>query len=337
MSIRAIVYWVCAVAGLSGSHLIACLVLPTDWKSPRPTRSADEARFPANYDGIGLDYYVLRYGLAGTRRHIHRADILCASSSKGLYGFDARLLSEKLSTPGHPVRVYNLSFGNGEGFGYLMEIIKTLDLRDKILIADLTDNTAYYHLTGMAQLAMQTTTRADAYKLYFERNLGFQRDWLLQGVLPRLGFTREHGFALKPTISLPLDRDRRTGNWGTRSADQSHWPRRSKYPFEFQTDQLREPFLEECRRRNIRIVFMSIPCEDQYDPEWGERTARKLGYAYLPIAPEGIELYDGVHMSEKGRTVFSTRLAEQMLASHFATTAPAILPTGSLRETPRDY
>jgi len=328
MSIHALVYWICAIAALSGSHLIACLVLPTDWKAPRPTLVPDEACYLAIHDNIGLDYYVLRHGLAGTHRHIHKADIICSSSSKGLYGFDARLLSEKLSTPGHPVRVYNLSFGGGEGFGFLMEVIKTQDLRDKILIADLTDNTASYHLTPMAKLAMQTT-RADAYKICVEKNLGSKREWLLQGALPRIGFTRERGFALKKNVKALFFRDRRTGNWETHSAERSHWARRSKYDFEFQAEQLREPFLEECRRRNIRIIFTSIPCEQLYDPEWGERTARKLGYAYLPIDPDGIEMLDATHMSETGRTVYSTRLAEQLLASHFGTTAPAILPTSN--------
>jgi hypothetical protein len=207
-----------------------------------------------------------------------------------------------------------------------MEVIKAQDLRDKILIADLTDNTASYHLTWMARLALQTTTRADAYKICVENKLGYKRDWLLQGILPRLQFTHENAFVLKRNVRPPYCRDRRTGNWETHSAERSHWARRSKYNFEFQTEQLREPFLEECRRRNIRIIFTSIPCEQLYDPEWGERTARKLGYAYLPVDPDGIEMLDCSHMSENGRTTYSNRLAEQLLASHFGTTAPAILP-----------
>lgn len=270
--------------------------------------------FLSNYHDFGLDYYVLRFGLLGVDKYIRDADVICSSSSKGLFGYDAEILSANLSRPGHPVRVYNLSFGYGEGFGYLMEVIKTLDLRDKLLVADLTDNTSQYHFTGMAKVALESATWLDAYKVLLERWLTFGRDWLMQERLPKIQYSQDRGF----TVAAHLDsglmyRQLKTGNLMPVAAKAAQSAQPGHYSFGFRFDQLRAPFFEECRRRNIKIIFTSIPYKG-YDLQWGQSIARQLGdYPHLAIAPDGIELFDSTHMSAQGRQLFSERLARQLL------------------------
>jgi hypothetical protein len=244
---------------------------------------------------------------------VREADVLCISSSKGLYGFDASLLGEKLSRPGHPVRAYNLSFGFGESFHYPMKVIKALDLRDKVLIADLTDNTLDWHLSDMGQLARKCPGRFDACKVVWEKWLTYQRDRLLAGTLPRIVYSREKGLHTVPYVYTGQNfRKVRTGDLTERLARRPRWARPGQYPsYPFFYDQLREPFFEECRQRNIRIVFTSVPYEG-YDPEWGRRIAEGLGYPYVAVDHEGIELRDRYHMTTKGRALFSRRLAEQL-------------------------
>ncbi len=319
-------FWAALVVSLAGCHLLAYRLLPSDWRLERPARDGNDGNYLAHCAGVGIDYYVLRFGLFGTGESVRNADVLCVSNSKGLYGYDAHLLSERLSCPDRPVRVYNLSFGFGEGITYVMEVVKRLDLRDKVLVADLAIQMYSDRMTPMGRTALETNSTVGAYLVCGESWLMHETEWLAQGLVPRIVFTRDRGFAVKPYISTSMRRDRATGDWPTGTAATPHWPCRTRYNVAFQLEALREPFLEECRRRNLRLVFISIPCEDGYDPEWGERTARELGYPYLRIDPDGIELFDGAHMSAKGRAVFSERLAEQLRASHFGTTAPALLP-----------
>src|SRR5581483_7525762 len=73
-----------------------------------------------------------------------------------------------------------------------------------------------------------------------------------------------------------------------------------------------QPFFDECRQRNIQIVFTSLPY-DGYDPQFGRRVANRLGRPYVEVAPDGIQLvWDGVHMAGGGRALFSRRLADRL-------------------------
>ena len=83
-------------------------------------------------------------------------------------------------------------------------------------------------------------------------------------------------------------------------------------PFEFDRDgQIRQRLFDECARRNIQIVFTSIPYRG-YDPDWGRRIAAGLGYRHVTVDPADIELIDDTHMSTNGRRLFSSRLGQRL-------------------------
>jgi hypothetical protein len=264
------------------------------------------------YGDVGLDYYIYRFGLFGHDRTLQNADVICSSSSKGLYGFDPEMLSRQLSTDDRQIKIFNLSFGFGEGFGYLIEVIKTLDLRDKILIADLTDNTATYHLTPMAKLALQTENRGDAYKLVSERWLTFARDWALQSHVPRIHFDPAKGFVIERALGTLLFRTWQTGRLQEVSSANPLHPAPGQYPFGFDGDgKLRPLFLEECAQRNIQVIFTSIPYKG-YDEPWGRRIASELGYPHVAVNDQDIDLIDPTHMAASGRRLFSSRLGARL-------------------------
>lgn len=309
---RTIVFWLCAGLSLSLCHFLAIALLPGSW-SHAPQKPRDfQHEFLAVYQDFGLDYYILRFGLFGVDRNIQEADVICSSSSKGLYGFDPELLSQHLSTPERPIRVFNLSFGFGEGFGYLMEVVKTLDLHDKTLIADLTDNTCSYHFTPMAHRAMQTSNTLDAYKIVFERWMSFTVSNFLSGRAPRIGFDANRGFVVADQSVPYACRAWENGRMERAIAQKPLYPEPGRYPFPFDPDgKLKDAFFEECARRNIRIVFTSIPYQG-YDEAWGRKVAGELGYTHLAVDPSGIDLIDPTHMAATGRQVFSERLGQQL-------------------------
>jgi hypothetical protein len=321
---RTVLFLACAAGAFLLCHQVARRLLPPTWKAPTRPDPEGADWYLATYGDIGLDYYVTRFGRWGCAQHLREADILCVSSSKGMYGFDADLLGEKLSRPGRPVRVYNLSFGFGESFHYPMAVIQTLNLRNKVLIDDLTDNTLDFHFSPMAQLALECHHRFEADKILCEKWLAYERDRLCNGTLPRIDYSREQGFQTIPPLHGARNYRRRSnGNIMAVAAATPHWARPGKYPgYPFRYEELREGFFEECRRRNIRIIFTSIPYEG-YDPEWGRQIARDLGYPYAGVDDQGIELFDLYHMSTKGREVFSQRLAERLAEEQYGIVAPS--------------
>jgi hypothetical protein len=301
---------------LSSSICLAALSRLTPkhhYRVPDDIAAQTPGPFLAVYQDIGLDYYVFRFGLLGSGKAIREADLICTSSSKGLHGYDPEILSAALSTPDRPVRVFNLSFGFGEGLGYPTEVIKTLDLHDKVLLADLTDNTCQWHFTGMAQQALQAQNAFDAYKVLCERWLTFGRAQFLAPLLPRIAFRPASGFVAESTMTGGIAfRSSQHGGFSHAFRKEVYYPEAGKYPFEFDRDgQIHAKFLDECARRNIQIVFTSIPYRG-YDPEWGNRVAAELGYRHVTVDPSDIELIDDTHMSTNGRRLFSTRLGRRL-------------------------
>ncbi|HEY5312947.1 MAG TPA: hypothetical protein VIK18_10530 [Pirellulales bacterium] len=317
---RGLIFCLSAAAAIAVCHWTVGRAALSRFSNRRPPVALDQTRFLSHYGNYGLDFLVFRFGLLGTAERLRQADVICVGSSKSLFGMHAAYLSQRLSRPGLPVRVYNAGLGFGEGFGYSMEIVKALDLRDKVLLADLTDNTTSFDLTAMGREAMSVPSKTEAYKILVERTLSCWRDSLLTGLLPRVKFDPARGFfAASQSLHTSMDRSRESGDLvdtdGLPALERPDpkYPRAAHYSFGFRYSEFEQPFFEECRRRNIRIVFMSIPY-DGYDPQWGAQVAEKLGALHVAVAADGIKLWDGVHMCTSGRQLFNERLAERLLS-----------------------
>ncbi|MBM4073063.1 MAG: hypothetical protein FJ271_29685 [Planctomycetes bacterium] len=312
MRLRFSAFLIIVAASFALCHLAVTAFLPASWHGGRG--GPDKKNwFLAVYGDFGIDYYVMRFGLLGVGEHLKKANIICSSSSKGLFGDDADLLSKKLATPDHPVRVFNLSFGFGEGLGYLMECVKSLDLHDQSLILDLTDSTRNYQFSKMGELARKTTNWLDAYKIVFENHLIYSRDRLFQNRVPKISYSVGRGFLVTPQVTSARNiRCVCNGNLQERLAAHPHEPWIGNWTLAYCYDELRVPFFEECNRRNIRIIFTSIPTQD-FDPAWGRQIAQRLGIPHVTVDPRGIELCDKNHMSTQGRQLFSSRLAAALL------------------------
>ena len=103
-------------------------------------------KYLASYGSVSLDRYILSYDILGASRPLREADLLVLGSSKAMYGVSARRIQQSLEAKGLIKGAYNLGFGHGEGLVYPAWLIERMEIRDKIILMDATDNTGQNHL-----------------------------------------------------------------------------------------------------------------------------------------------------------------------------------------------
>ena len=281
---------------LSGAIAILVLAVVMQFVSPGWRRQTGPAvpdvrdYYLANYQGVGVDYYLAIYGLFGQGARIRSADLLMASSSKGVFGFRAPVIADATG-----LRAFNLSFGNGEGFGVVAEIIKTLDLREKRLLIDLNENTGSLQYSKPARAALEAGFVAGVRKV-ISVWLRFTYDWSAQAFLPRLeigsdgillsGRYKSRGTAFRSWTTNDLYRQEDAGSIACEPGHRE-WA--------FDKDGLIEKIVfAPARQRNIEIVATAIPYRGDpreppiYDPGWAEFAARQRGIPYIPVPWQGL-------------------------------------------------
>ena len=193
------------------------------------------------------------------------------------------------------------------------QLINLRKSRSRVLyLESLSRSSAEIEFSQVSKQALQTDNRFDAYKLVSERWLAFERDCALQGRIPRIRFDSANGFVVDtPQGNCFICRSLETGRIQDATPPRFR-PEPGTYPFRFDQDgKLKNSLLDECTRRNIQVIFTSIPYKG-YDEAWGRRVAGELGYPHVTVDPEGIELIDPTHMAASGRRLFSSRLGARL-------------------------
>jgi hypothetical protein len=272
--------------------------------------------FVSYYKGIGVDYNIFRYGLFGEGLRLRQADIILYSSSKGVFAYKADVLGSLIEkATGRPVRAFNASLAFGEGIPFFVQIVKSLDLRDKLVVIDLAGESYRWEYSEMARAALKQGLPA-AYADSFNTWLHYLIDRRLNPFVPDLKPT---GWAQR--ASYAYSRSFATGD-ETTTVFAAGSPIAQPQPFQGRFDEdgrLASGFVEEFRRRNLAIVFTTIPYgggpiegKIVVDPAWARRTAENLRLPYLEVSWDGLYTVDGMHMDAKSAELFSRRLAGEL-------------------------
>jgi hypothetical protein len=208
----------------------------------------------------------------------------------------------------------------GERLPFLIDIVHALDLRNKILIVDMSLPARGYFYSAMGQRALQES-RLAAYQTTLNLWLRFEIDRLIGQHIPELSIDKNGGH-LTERASIAGSRSFTTGN-------NLEWTYTDSYPVVLEKsdaptslDQRLEDFFRlECPSRAIAVIFTTIPYGDghmklsTYDPEWAEAVANRLTIPYARVDGSGLSTGDGEHLGVKSADTFSERLVEALISA----------------------
>ena len=269
----------------------------------------------SDYAGVNVDHSSFR-NLARFEpglRSILSADVLLYGSSKGLFGYRAKLLNEIFSGR---AKFYNASVAYGESLPFLAQIIAQNGIHDRIVIADVTDVASQFAMSAPGVEAMDMSAVESATRAVIT-NGRYQGDLLLSSRVPAVTLDK-NGFVAAERLMPYEARDPYTGD------DDTSVPGEETYPIvlgELDMDidpfgGLRDRLLPFLRCRNISIIAVAIPFSappggpNQFDPSFTEKSAEKLGFRYVPIPYHGLYTRDWIHLTYESSFVLTRQLAE---------------------------
>ena len=314
MKRRHALFFLCLTATLVFSGATAHRMLGLSW--PAEKNGFRSGAFLSYYKGIGVDYNIFRYNLFRVAEPLKSAEIILYSSSKGIFGYRTDLLSEAISkASGRNISAFNTSLAFGEGIPFFVQIVKELDLHDKIAIVDLSAETYLWRYSAMAEKAL-SESRLDAYKTTLNVWMHYFFDY---GANPFVPEAKLGSFA--PRTSYMYSRSLSTGDdFGKPFIARFLVEAPPRFSAEFDPDgRLKSGFIEEFRRRNIGIIFTTIPYgggpikTGVANPEWARSVSNKLAIPYASVSWDGLYTVDGIHMDPKSAEIFSGRLAKALL------------------------
>lgn len=323
-------FWTSAIVTfailLAGGHLWALALargLP-----PTPALPLTGGTYVGSYLRGSADHYLFRFGIFGFGKRLRESDVILAGTSQVELNLSARQIAQQLGRESpRAQRAFNIGLEFGEGMLFVRDIVERNGLHDKLLVADMYSEGFG---TGVSPYAagVRNADTGVAYAAVAAIWADFVKDWLLDGVLPRLHFYEDPGLdyghvRLRATrfLGRATLRDWDTGDvsavWSPTHGDVFHHPpaglirrlndsppQRPRHDFApvFSTAFPRD-FLEH---RHIRPLLIYLP-HARYHPEWARNEARRLGYPLIEVAPDGLEFIDDNHMNASGRAKASAR------------------------------
>jgi hypothetical protein len=316
-------FWMGALSAIAMSSvfLIAIAVFTSGNNLPKPAIPFGGQAYLSAYRTGNFDHYLFRFGLFGFGDRIRSADILIVGSSHAVFGLSAEEISAALSDRrGRAVTAFNLAVGSGEGVGFAREILEANKTQAQTLLLDLYSNDR-----GLPSEVAQKALRANILGAYIAVAVPateFVRDWLFDGVLPRINFglgasVRVDRF-LQPIITRRWDNGDLDDVWTPEQGSLFQDPPAkliSSLPMD--SRQLRGPpptLLPEygayLASKDLSVVLTLVPY-DGYRLDEAKRVAEEIGRPFLPVEPKDLQSLDGGHLTAASRAVATRRLIDR--------------------------
>ena len=321
-------FWITTITAFAvsmvGAHAIAAFYLPQ--AILKPPFSLLIRSYVAGYPRGHTDHYMFRYGIFGFGERIRSADILILGTSHPQLGLSAAQLSQQLSTQlGRPIKAFNMGLGFGDGMGFANAVLTANGVHDKGLIVDLYQPWG----GGMSEYA-RGAVDADVAIAYAKTCLiwaDFVRDWVFDGIFPRLTLAPSSPKRTDRFLGLALFRDWRTGDvvdiwWPDRGLIYQNPPPEMMHglvegppPTGLPNDGISLPedsarLLEE---RKLAAILTLLPYQG-YDLGKADGIARRYGLSLTTVSPDGLTFLDTNHLTADGRGLATKRLAAELPA-----------------------
>jgi hypothetical protein len=247
------------------------------------------------------DQSIFYFDFFGFGQRIKDADALVAGSSHAEFGIRASAIAN---------RSFNMGLGGGESIDFAILLFERYQPHPALLVLDpfSTDKGLSTEASRVLRL-----TRFEAYQRVLGIWAGFARDWILQGLLPRLTFA-QWKVKYEAPLGSTVIRD-----WNT--ADVTSFYTEHGEVFTGVTGHMvidgpaminYEPSSKDAvslQGRAATTLVTTIPY-----PSYSESSARHFAQAingkFVSIAPLGLTFFDFHHLDAKGRDIATKRLIE---------------------------
>jgi hypothetical protein len=247
------------------------------------------------------DQSIFYFDFFGFGRRIRDADALVAGSSHAEFGINASAFGDK---------AFNMGLGGGESVDFAIVLLNRYKVHPALMVLDpfSTDN----GLSSEGKRVLQLS-QLGAYLRVFGIWSGFAKDWILQGLLPRLTLS-PWKFRFETPIGSTVIRD-----WHT--ADVTSFYTEHGEVFIGSTGHLLidgppmnnfEPSAADAaylKGRAARTLVTTIPY-----PSYSETSTRHFAQAingtFVRVAPTGLTFFDYHHLDANGRELATKRLIE---------------------------
>lgn len=284
--------------------------------------------FVGYYGDHNAIHRIIYHGLFSFGKRMQEADVLILGNSHAELGLSAEKISEQLSARvGKPIKVMNLGVGWGEPYVFHKQVLEHNKLHDKTLLIEVFETLYSETMSLIARPVLQESKLA-SYSHVFETWLLAYRDWLLDGVLPRVTLINSQ-FTLDRFLAYPIGfRQWKNGDvW-------DYW-----FPYYGQIYQktpaklVTYPIMTNKKKGDIalfnrildtsflnhhhfHIITTFVPANQDY--EYYVSPPKKLGLTFLDIPNKGIELYDQAHTNSAGREAATMGLLNKWVKNKVA-------------------
>lgn len=314
-------FWMGALgaAAMSSAIFIAIAVFYIGNNPPKPPIRVWDRTYLSAYVGL-LDHYLFKFGLFGVGDRIRNAEVLILGSSHAEFGLSAETISTMLSARrGRPVAAFNLGVAS-DGTGFAREILEANKAQGQALIVDLYANNQG-RLSGAAQKAMQTDIFG-AYVAVAALTADYVKDWLFDGLLPRINFGLGARMRADRFLYAVITRRRDNGDvvevWApVQGRLFQNVPEKTVTKVPTNSTQLKGPpptllpeYAAYLASRKFSVGLTLIPY-DGYRLDEAKRFAEQIGVPFVEIVPDDLQAFDPSHLDAVGRDVATRRLIDR--------------------------
>jgi len=257
----------------------------------------------ALYRSEAVEHYVHFHGTdSEVERNLREADVLFVGTSRMMLGFDPDQLSRYFRERG--LRHYLLGFAFGESVPLTSAVMKRADLRPKWVVANVDG--FFYPQPSRYGWEVMHSSRPNAWQVIFETEATFAMIRSFHRWIPYASVDR--------TKSVWL-RSRTDGRWHPHFVPGQgrviENPPRLSAPLDATVLNTAKAFLEECTRRGARLVLTFVPSPLGHR-EQAEALASELGLPLVSPVLDGLESYDGSHLTAASATRFTKAFLEDL-------------------------
>jgi hypothetical protein len=291
---------------LTGGAVQSIAIAEIGLPYPRPALPVPGVEYvSATRDGQ-TDQALFYFNIFGFGDRVANADRLVVGSSHAEFGISVAALSKHHG--------FNLALGGGEGLSFATTLLRRYNAHPALIALDPFSESPNSPSTEAALVL--ASTRAVAFHRVINIWAEFMRDWMLQGLLPRLT-VENSGTKFEHPIGSVIIRDWETAdvtkfyssNGEVYSDPSKSHPLLPTPPHPYVTPKASSVILQDIKSTGAAIVVTLVPYPG-FHKDFAKATAEELGARFVDLDTDKVRFFDFHHIDKASRGYVTQKLLE---------------------------